>query len=144
MQYHKQKFLHDPDNGVYGDCARTALACLLDMEPEYVPHFMYGSPPVEEFNCRRNAWLRAQGLGIVQFAIVADSLEDVVHNLGPNWMPGLRYMLSGRSPRGTNHVVVVEGDKIHDPAIPGGDLVGPCDDNYWWIEVLVPLSIHGL
>ena len=35
-QLHK----HDPANGVYGDCGRTAIACLLDLHPS--PHFWNG------------------------------------------------------------------------------------------------------
>ena len=27
------------DEGVYGDCGRTVIACLMDMHPSEVPHF---------------------------------------------------------------------------------------------------------
>ena len=144
MQYHKQRFLHDPDNGIYGDCARTVIACLMDMEPEQVPHFMDGAPDSCEYHRRQNEWLKLHGLGMVEFPVSCDSLELCVKSIGPNWMPGIkRYMLTGTSPRGTTHVVIVDGDKVHDPAIPGGDLVGPTDDGSWWVSVLVPLKIHG-
>ena len=35
----RQLFRHEPHNVIYGDCHRTAIACLLDMEPWQVPHF---------------------------------------------------------------------------------------------------------
>jgi hypothetical protein len=38
MTPHKQRFRHDPANGIYGDCWRTAIACLLDIQPEEIPH----------------------------------------------------------------------------------------------------------
>ena len=34
---------HDPANGVYGDCGRTVIACLLDLHPSEVPHFWDGN-----------------------------------------------------------------------------------------------------
>lgn len=142
--YHKQMFLHDPENGVYGDCARTVIANILGLEPSQVPHFMDGDPTAEEFRERRTSFLKEKGFGLVEFPVSCETFEGCVRDIGPNWMPGVRYMLSGTSPRGTAHVVIVDGDEVHDPAIPGGDLVGPMSDGYWWVEVLVPLSVHGI
>lgn len=38
MQYHKQLNKRDPENGVFGDCYRTAVACILDKHPSEVIH----------------------------------------------------------------------------------------------------------
>lgn len=35
----KQAFLHKPEEGVYGDCYRTCIACLLGIDRDAVPHF---------------------------------------------------------------------------------------------------------
>ena len=40
MKFYKQLHKHDPDNGVWGDCHRTAIGCLLDIEPELIPNFL--------------------------------------------------------------------------------------------------------
>ena len=42
MRPQQQKFKHDPANGSYGDCFRTALACILDLDRDEVPHFNEG------------------------------------------------------------------------------------------------------
>ena len=36
----KQEFVHDPSNGVYGDCQRAVIASLLDLPLSEVPHFL--------------------------------------------------------------------------------------------------------
>lgn len=33
MKYNKQLFRHHPEQGIFGDCHRTAIACMLDLEP---------------------------------------------------------------------------------------------------------------
>ncbi len=37
MLQHRQLFLHEPERRSFGDCHRTALACLLNLPPEEVP-----------------------------------------------------------------------------------------------------------
>jgi len=43
MRPQKQKFAHKPDEGVFGDCFRTALAAILDLDRDDVPHFNEGA-----------------------------------------------------------------------------------------------------
>jgi len=38
MKFYKQKYLHDPGNGVIGDCYRTAIGCILEIDPMELPH----------------------------------------------------------------------------------------------------------
>lgn len=141
MQYHKQLFLHDPDNGVFGDCHRTALACLLDKQPKEVPHFLEGNPDGVEFIRREREYLETQGLSLFQVAY-ADTIENVLATVGQQ-NPGLRYILGGKSPRGTNHSVVCCGSEIiHDPHPDSGGLVAGIDpDGYCWVDVLIPLGM---
>lgn len=42
MKFHKQRFLSDKANGIFVDCMRTAIACILDLEMDDVPHFLEG------------------------------------------------------------------------------------------------------
>ena len=35
----KQLYRHKPTEGSYGDCWRTCLACILDRNPETIPHY---------------------------------------------------------------------------------------------------------
>jgi len=39
MKLQKQAFRHDPSNGMYGDCHRTAIASILGVERDTVPNF---------------------------------------------------------------------------------------------------------
>lgn len=141
MKYHKQLFKHNPDEGIYGDCFRTCIACLLDLEPQEVPHFAeYISDDEEEsvFMDRARLWLKDRGLGIASFA----------YDFGPDkalyWMskmnPGIHYIMVGEGKGGANHCVVCLDDAvIHDPHYDEKGLIGPCDDNLTWIDILVKL-----
>lgn len=138
MLYHKQTIKHDPEHGKYGDCFRTALACLLHVRPEDVPHFMEMYPDTEKLWPAVNAWL-TDYFGYALFGVpYAGTLEEVL-TLNASINPGIVYLLAGESPRGVTHQVICENDKIiHDPAPDGGGLIGPCvEDGYYWVNVLV-------
>jgi len=141
MKHHKQLVKHDPANGTHGDCFRTILACLLDLEPLEVPHF-YESGVVEAGQRRVARWLAARGLTLV--ALPFDlSVNEVLGMMGVV-NPRTLYMLCGRSPRGVNHVVIAHGGEIiHDANPVGGGLVSPCDDGFVWVELLVSKEVHG-
>lgn len=134
MRHHKQLFRHDPANGVYGDCFRTAVACLLDLDPQLLPHDHCELEDGEQMR-RMNAWLARRDLVLINFGFpadrpVADLLASMVHAVGRE----CRFLLSGASPRGTCHVVVAHPTGIiHDPHPDGGGLVGPCPDGFWHI-----------
>lgn len=137
MKFHKQRILHDPDNGKYGDCFRTALACLLDMEPEDVPHFMHGAPEAEEFWAIVDEWLNDNGYSL--FTVAYSSGLELVQKGMKNQNPGLLYLIAGTSPRGTTHQCIgFEDQVIHDPHPEGGGLVGPVDDGLYWVNTIVP------
>lgn len=140
MKYHTQILLHDPDRGVQGDCFRTALACLLDLNPRDVPHF-WGDPSRDADEVWRevDAWL-TQNHGLRRWtAAYAGDLESLLEALKVQ-NPGIAFLLCGASPRGTAHqVIACDGKIIHDPHPEGGGLVGPVeDDGYFWVDVLVP------
>jgi hypothetical protein len=39
MRFQKQMFYHRPELGIYGDCQRTCIASMLDMDKFDVPNF---------------------------------------------------------------------------------------------------------
>lgn len=139
MQFHTQLFRHAPENGVWGDCMRTAFACLLDLPPSSVPHFNDGGPGVDEFNERVDAWLRPLNKTIFNIPYSGSSLQDVLTSFGAV-NPDRYYFVSGCSPRGVDHIAIaLNEDLIHDPHPDGGGLVGPCSDGYYWVSILAPL-----
>jgi len=147
MRPQKQLFKHDPDNGTWGDCLRTCLAIMLDMDAKDVPHFMHGADMTEtEGNPERDKiveeWLDSKGYAEFSQAYgnecTLEALLHVMKLLNPN----IPYMLSGTSRNGTNHVVIGMGNKIIcDPSLDDSGIIGPCDDGYYWIAVLVPSPI---
>lgn len=138
MRYNKQTILHDPEHGQYGDCLRTALSCLLNMDQEEVPHFCATNPTSEDLWPAINAWL-AETCHLVVYSVAYDCSLEQILTMQQIMNPGLYYLLAGKSPRGCTHQVVACGDQIiHDPAPEGGGLIGPCvEDGFYWVSVLV-------
>ncbi|WCD44210.1 hypothetical protein Lumi_071 [Xylophilus phage Lumi] len=139
MKYHTQAFRHNPEAGVYGDCHRTALACILDLERDDVPHFYEGGCDSSEFNRRCKEWLASQGLA--EFKMVFNGeLEGVLRTM-KNVNPGVIYLLGCNSKNGCGHTVICKDDAIlHDTSQDQSGVAGPMDDGYWWVDTLVPLK----
>lgn len=134
----KQLNHHDPANGVYGDCYRTAIACLLDMAPSEVPHvFENGGGSMETQFKAMDAWLSARDLTEINIPLVGDCPLDRALEVMGHWSGGIHYMLTGRSGTGCNHVVICQGREIvWDPSQTCSGILGPADDGYWWFSVL--------
>lgn len=140
MKFHKQLFLHDPANGIFGDCFRTALACLFDLEPAEVPHFCNGRESMD-VNDEIAAWLSARGYRLARI-LYDDSCkpEEALYSFGTN-NPGLYYLFSGTSRTGCNHVVIARGCEIvHDPSLVDSGIVGPMSHGYYEVEILTPVN----
>ena len=171
MTPHKQLLLHDPDNGVYGDCYRTALGCLLDMPPEQVPHFLenLGADSTgTEWQAARDLWLAEQGyrrlrigfqpateaaVEIIREMVTEDGgdpdtdvypagLPGLLQMMG-HVNPGIYYLLVGMSSSGVNHVVIGCGDEIvHDPHPSNVGVVAPIEEfGMYEFEFLIPLGL---
>lgn len=134
MRRQKQLFRHDSDNGIWGDCYRTAIACILDLDREEVPHFYDNDADGEQGRAATQEWMQARGLYLIEFAVVAnDDLGAALHGIS-SMNPGLPFLLSGVSANGCNHVVVcLDGEIVHDPAIDNSGIVGPQDDGCYWL-----------
>lgn len=63
----KQRYKHDPENGVWGDCHRAAVASVLDLALDDVPHFADGGAGGEEFERRVREYLLSRGLVVGVF-----------------------------------------------------------------------------
>lgn len=132
MTPHKQLFRHEPEKGIYGDCYRTAVACLLDIEPHEIPHAHADHATAAEYPVRR--WLEERGLMIV--TVNADpsmTMDEVLEALGQRY-PGVHCLLGGASPRGDcDHVVIVrDGQMVWDVSEGDGGLVGPSKTSGFW------------
>lgn len=136
MQYHKQLNKHDPKNGIYGDCYRTAIACILDKNPTDVPH-VFDLDDLGLQNKMMREFLDGLGLRLLNIAYSLDSISDVL-KVGENNIGEMHWILCGMSEREINHCVVCfGGTMIHDPHPSGSFLTGPSDDGYWHTEIIV-------
>lgn len=119
MKYNHQTIKHDPANGQYGDCMRTCVACMLDLEVVDVPNFAEASNPWVALD----TWLRINRPERIMFIPVGerktlfDFMRDCNHDI--------IYMLLGN-----DHAVVCQGDQIiHDPS---------------WLKTSVTSPTHAL
>lgn len=140
MTPHKQLISHDPANGAWGDCWRTCMACLLDMNPSEIPNFVEGGDQLLAAK-RARAWLKERGFHM----IVVCMLEEHA-GAAAEWFGDALYILTGKSPNIPNiaHCVVGRGpfEVVWDPARSGAGLAGPWveDDGrrVYVIEFIVP------
>ncbi len=141
--------MHYPDKGEIGDCFRTCIACILDLEPEDVPHFSathFGKPDEEYGDLTwadvRN-WLFARNLDITTVGTPGDwSLQQILEVAGSWCGPEVCYLLFGKSRNNSDHVVVCQNANIiHDPSIDRSGIVGPSEDG-WSVAYFIPSVVR--
>lgn len=103
MIAHTQTILAGRDDGVYGNCMQTAVAAVLDLPIEAVPHFVQ----FESWRAALRLWANGADLTVDHY--FGPTLNDRPHDAV--------LIAAGRSPRGTDvtHVVLWSGDAmVHD------------------------------
>lgn len=134
----KQLHRHDPKNGIYGDCHRTAIACILNVHPTVVPHFM--AEDNDNWDKQTKDWLRTRGLWSISIPFQS-TLEKVLETLEV-LNPAVYGILGGKSKNNCGHSVVICGGKIvWDPSLDDSGIVGPMDDGLFWVTYFVPYHV---
>lgn len=141
----KQRNGHRPEEGIYGDCHRAALASLLNMSLDDVPHFCDADsflPGAESLSIREKRWLAKHGLTNINILYPGEtSLDDVLSTMNAV-NPGVAFILGGTSVSGCGHSVVAgNGRVLHDPSplaptTDHGSIVGPMKDGFWWLTFI--------
>lgn len=142
MLLQKQKNLHRPEEGIYGDCLRTCIACLLHVKRDMVTNFMTDREDISRIHERIDEeLLEVFGAYRVGFIVPMDcGIQEALDMFG-SFARGMPYMLTGMSRNGTNHVVLAQGTAIiWDPSLDGSGIVGPGESEdhgpFWGFEVI--------
>lgn len=143
MDYSRQlqRFWHAPQRNTQGDCYRTAIACVLGVDRDSVPH-SHDEQTGEENYAFMDNWLRPQGLTRILMPVVGDNFKEIANALYPRG-GGLPLIVTGCGPRNVNHVIVVHGvDDFWCPTLGAVTaevaLIGPAlPDSYFWAEWVV-------
>lgn len=126
----------DANGDIPGDCWRTALACVLEMPRDDVPHFihLHADDPDDEFGnggwfVASRAWVEEHRPGWTLRAYDPTFPFWTEPGPPPDVPPGM--ILTGQSPRGDwLHCVVVDwqtGELVHDPYPGGGGVLSLVD-----------------
>ena len=140
----KQRRRHNPDEGIYGDCARAAFASILEIPYDDVPDFTFVGNQYEEIR----SWLRRLGYDVCRFLFLGSEPLDKIQERMADWNPNIYYLLSGRSSIGIGHIVVcLNGEIAHDPSLDNTGIVGPLkhvdsDETSYVIEfITAPVTV---
>lgn len=143
MQKHDQLIENYPGDGQFGDCYRTAIACVLEMPPEEVPHFYNGDHStldLDECWIEITGWLNEMGYNIIPVTYDGEYSLDQILSHGARTANGMHWFLSGSSGSSGHVVVCKDNEIIHDPSKKSrssGGLIGPCNNGFWEVEILV-------
>lgn len=140
MRPQRQKYRGGPDCEQFGDCHRTCIAMILNMDRDDVPHFMADVSPNEPadsaaslgaLNAERE-WLAKRQLAPVSIPFTGDiQLSDILAMLETQTTAPV--ILGCTSTNGTNHSVVVHEGQIYNPNF--GEVAGPMQDGFWWLTI---------
>jgi hypothetical protein len=109
-----QALLHDPDNGVTGDCLRACFASIFELPSDEVPHFV----AEDDWPNGLDRFLQPRG-----YSYISVNFSE----WGKYWPRNAYVVWIGESPRSSDlkHAVVAyNGEIIHDPHPSRSGLVG--------------------
>lgn len=138
MKAVRQRHHTDESLNEFGDCLRAAVASVLELNLDDVPHFRWGAEDGDPVSIRKmwsdlHIWLRARGLNLLHYDVVAETLAEALAWCG-KYNGGSYLLLGGMGPGGQGHVIVTHrGRVVHDPGRTAGSskkpaLSGPLPD----------------
>ena len=144
MIEHKQLFLHKPEEGIIGDCFRTCVACVLDIRPNELPHGFGEFWEDKDVNVTLKVHAQLNKiLANWDYRFIEYPMDCTREQLGTylrHYYTDLHIIIGCNSKNGGHSVVMRNDDYIWDPAIDNSGCVGPMDDGYYWIGMLVRLT----
>mgnify|MGYP000571979779 CR=1 FL=1 len=145
----KQIFKHDPSSGVFGDCYRTAVAVVLGVPANDVPHVCEkGEKNADDLDglIAMRQFLRTKGLAISKSVYNGDLGWAAFRDWMQQFNPDTAIIVTGQSSRGVNHCVVMVGREVLCDPITGesndNPFLGAADvdgEKNWWVEAITPM-----
>jgi len=141
MRFQKQLFRHKPEEGKYGDCMRTVIACFLDKNPEEVPNFGVHYNDSDEFNRTLNEYLSSQGYAFVEWPVFVeltglDGVNAVLDRSTRRVPKNTYFTLTGKSKNNVHHVVIcLNGQIVWDTSIDNSGVIDSIIDFPGYFEV---------
>ena len=123
----------EPENGI-GDCFRTALACLLDMPRESVPHF-FGDHWPDHAAAKDAVDDFLSGLGLMMLVAPYWHFAPVLESMHEKTGDDCYHLILGQCSTVGHAVVGLNGKLIHDPLPTKEGLTN--DSNEWLVAILV-------
>lgn len=147
LKLQKQRYLHRPEEGTFGDCHRTCIASLLGLDRDEVPNWGLHYKDGDAFDKACTEYLASQGLRRIVLPLHTENgrPEEALEWMKRN-NPSVYYLLTGQSKNGTNHVVIAKDDAIvWDPSLDNSGIVSGCQydgepTNWFWIDIHIPNS----
>jgi hypothetical protein len=130
----KQTKLHDPANGVHGNCLSAVLSALLHIPIDAVPTFSDTDHWLKDLN----AWLRQYGLAFLSFP--AAGFQETLAAFG---IKGLHHEIGGMTQRFTDvghSCVAKDGQLVFDPH-PSNDGLNASIDTHGVFIALRPWEV---
>jgi hypothetical protein len=139
IKVQKQLNRHDPAKGIWGDCYRTAYACLLGLDAVQVPHFGENGPM--DYRKNERLWLKENNFRLLEVSFPGCVPIEQVLRIMDDFNPHAPFMLMGKSRNGTNHWVVCQSDEIVcDPSLDDTGIIGPADGSQWFVQYVLHVS----
>ena len=132
---------HDPPRS-FGDCHRTAIACILDLPPDRIPHIA-GKESNAQWLVKMNEALTPHGYQIASIAFTGSIPLHEMMGYMEELNPTVHYILCGRTKDDVPHVVVCRGGNImHDTCAGKPGVHKPTFDRhigaeFWVLHLLV-------
>jgi hypothetical protein len=142
MRPQKQRYRYAAP-GRTGDCHRTCIAMILNMDRDAVPHFMDGLPTdgsaadasYAAAELMELQWLARRGLTSVHIAVPGEADLATILEMNLVQMHGAPVVLGCTSSANLtqDHSVVIYRGAVYNPN--SGGVGGPMRDGMWWLTI---------
>lgn len=134
-----QRFGHDPEKALFGDCTRAAYASVLNMNVADVPHFFHDGCSGADGAKRIEAFLAP--LGFHRLVLATQQTPSEFLEYMENTNPDLYWIMGCSSPKADHSVVCLGGKVVHDPARNGIGQYGKSESGWVYAEIIIPISM---